>query len=186
MTEATNPFAAWESFYVIVGSAGGALTGLQFVVIALLTELRKRRTLDQVDAFATPSIVHFCVVLVLGSMLSAPWESLSSAAIALAVLGSAGIVYTAIVMRRVKRQTIYKPVFEDWLFHTALPFVAYAAVLTAGLTLTHDTTDALFGVASASLLLLVIGVHNAWDTVTFIATEKGDSGDVDRETEKEK
>jgi len=59
MHEVTNPFSAWESFYVIVGSAGGALTGLQFVVIALLTELRKKRTLDQLDAFATPTIVHF-------------------------------------------------------------------------------------------------------------------------------
>jgi hypothetical protein len=182
--EATNPFAAWESFYVIVGSAGGALTGLQFVVIALLTELRKRRTLDEVDAFATPTIVHFCAVLLLGSMLSAPWESLASAAIALAVVGGAGIIYTALVMRRVRHQSGYALVFEDWLFHTALPFVAYAAVLAAGLTLVHHAVDASFGVAGASLLLLFIGVHNAWDTVTFLATEKGDTGEVEREDAK--
>ena len=30
---ATPLFASWESFYVIVGSSAGALTGLQFVVI---------------------------------------------------------------------------------------------------------------------------------------------------------
>jgi hypothetical protein len=181
--EVTNPFSAWESFYVIVGSAGGALTGLQFVVIALLTELRKKRTLDQLDAFATPTIVHFCAVLLIGSMLSAPWESLASAAVALGVVGVAGIMYTAIIMRRVTRQSGYQLVFEDWLFHTGLPFVAYAAVLTSGLTLIRDTSDATFGVAGASLLLLFIGVHNAWDTVTFLATEKGDTGEVERESE---
>ena len=38
MQEPTSPIAAWESFYVIVGSSGAALTGLQFVVIALTTE----------------------------------------------------------------------------------------------------------------------------------------------------
>ena len=184
MTEVNNPFSAWESFYVIVGSAGGALTGLQFVVIALLTELRKKRTLDQLDAFATPSIVHFCAVLLIGAMLSAPWESVTSTAIALGVVGVAGIVYTAIIMRRVTHQSTYQLVFEDWLFHTALPFVAYAAVLTAGLTLTRDTSDASFGVAGASLLLLFVGVHNAWDTVTFLATERTDSGEVEREGEK--
>ena len=179
----TNPFSAWESFYVIVGSAGGALTGLQFVVIALLTELRKKRTLDQLDAFATPTIVHFCAVLLIGSMLSAPWESLRSAALALDVVGIAGILYTAIIMRRVSSQKGYKLVFEDWLFHTGLPFVAYAAVLTAGITLTRDTIDASFGVAGASLLLLFIGVHNAWDTVTFLATERGDGGEVEEESD---
>jgi hypothetical protein len=179
--EVTNPFSAWESFYVIVGSAGGALTGLQFVVIALLTELRKKRTLDQLDAFATPTIVHFCAVLLIGSMLSAPWESLRSAAVSLGVVGVAGILYTAIIMRRVTRQSGYQLVFEDWLFHTGLPFVAYAAVLTSGLTLIRDTSDATFGVAGASLLLLFIGVHNAWDTVTFLATEKGDTGEVEQE-----
>lgn len=181
MQDVTNPFAPWESFYVIVGSAGGALTGLQFVVVALLTELRKRRTLDQLDAFATPAIVHFCSVLLIGSMLSAPWESLASAAIALDVVGGAGIVYTALVVRRVRHQTGYTPVFEDWLFHTALPFVAYAAVLSAGLTLVHHLVDASFGVAGASLLLLFIGVHNAWDAVTFLATENGDTGRLERE-----
>jgi len=98
----------------------------------------------------------------------------------------AGIMYTAIIMRRVTRQSGYQLVFEDWLFHTGLPFVAYAAVLTAGLTLLRDTSDAAFGVAGASLMLLFIGVHNAWDTVTFLATEKGDTGEVEREGEEKK
>lgn len=35
-----SPLVAWESFYVIVGSSGAALTGLQFVVIALIAESR--------------------------------------------------------------------------------------------------------------------------------------------------
>jgi len=33
-----TPIVAWESFYVIVGSSGAALTGLQFVVMALVAE----------------------------------------------------------------------------------------------------------------------------------------------------
>jgi hypothetical protein len=174
MQEPTNPFAAWESFYVIVGSSGAALTGLQFVVIALITELRKLRTTETFEAFATPTIVHFCAALLISSILSAPWHALSSAAIPLAITGAGGLLYTALVVRRVRRQTLYTPVFEDWLFHTALPFLAYATVLSAALTLVNHTVDALFGVASASILLLFIGIHNAWDSVTFIATQKGD------------
>lgn len=33
MTESSSVLSAWESFYVIVGSSGGALIGLLFVVI---------------------------------------------------------------------------------------------------------------------------------------------------------
>ena len=172
----TSPFSAWENFYVIVGSSGAALTGLQFVVIALSTELRGKRTTAQIDAFATPSIVHFCAVLLLSSILSAPWRALSSAAIAVGIVGGAGVAYTALVMYRVTHQTGYKLVFEDWLFHTGLPFLAYAAVLAASLTLVNSTVDAEFGLASASLLLLFIGIHNAWDTVTYMATATDDGG----------
>jgi hypothetical protein len=170
----TSPFSAWENFYVIVGSAGAALTGLQFVVIALMTELRKKRSSAQIDAFATPSIVHFCAVLLLSSILSAPWRAMSSAAIAVGIAGGAGVAYTTLVMHRVTHQTGYKLVFEDWLFHTGLPFLAYAAVLAASLTLVSSTVDAEFGLASASLLLLFIGIHNAWDTVTYMATAPSD------------
>ena len=171
MQEATNPFAGWESFYVIVGSSGAALTGLQFVVIALTTELRRQRTTAQFDAFATPTIVHFCAALFVSAVLSAPWEEVSSAAIAIGVTGAAGILYTGLVVRRVTSQTQYALVFEDWLFHTALPFLAYATILSAGLTVVHHTVDALFGLGSATILLLFIGIHNAWDTVTFLAAE---------------
>lgn len=184
MQEVTSPFSAWESFYVIVGSSGGALTGLQFVVIALMTELRKKRSSDQIDAFATPTIVHFCAALLISAILSAPWSEISSAAVAVGVVGGAGLPYSAVVGRRVRNQKGYDPVFEDWLFHTALPFLAYATMLSGALTLVHHTVDALFGIGSASVLLLFIGIHNAWDTVTFIATSK--EGDEDRGQEEDK
>jgi len=33
--------------------------------------------------------------------------------------------------------------------------------------------QALFGVATASLLLLFIGIHNAWDAVTYLVFVRG-------------
>jgi hypothetical protein len=36
-----------------------------------------------------------------------------------------------VVRRRARKLTEYEPVFEDWLFHAALPLAAYADVLTA-------------------------------------------------------
>ena len=169
---AVSPFAAWESFYVIIGSSGAALTGLQFVVIALSAEGRATRTAQSVGAFGTPTVVHFCAVLLIAGILSMPWHAVSSAALALGLCGAAGIVYALIVVRRASRQTGYAPVLEDWLWHCGFPFVAYAALLVASLTLQRDLPHSLFVIAAIALLLLFIGIHNAWDAATYVAMQR--------------
>jgi len=169
MEEARSSLVAWESFYVIVGSSGAALTGLQFVVIALITETKSRSTARQIDAFGTPTIVHFCAVLLVSAILSAPWLSLSSVGLALGACGVVGVVYGVIVVRRARLQNGYRPVFEDWLWHAALPLIAYALILIAAVVLPRYPQRVLFVVGAMALLLLFIGIHNAWDTVTYIA-----------------
>jgi xanthosine utilization system XapX-like protein len=165
---AQSLLTGWESFYVIVGSSAAALTGLQFVVIALVAEVRPKSSNAEIDAFATPTIVHFCIALLTSAMLSAPWRDLSSPAIAIGLTGLVGILYAAIVIRRARRQTGYQPVFEDWLWHACLPVVAYASMVGAAVAIPAFPESALFVIGAASLLLVFIGIHNAWDTVTFI------------------
>jgi hypothetical protein len=165
-----SSLAAWESFYVIVGSSGGALTGLQFVVMALVAESRRKGSPDTIDAFGTPTIVHFCMVLLVAAILSAPWPSLSSVEWLLGIAGAAGIGYIAIVTKRAHRQTDYRPVLEDWIWHNCLPFIAYATLLSGAVALVRYETAGLFAIAATSVLLLFIGIHNAWDTVTYVAT----------------
>ena len=161
-------FAGWSNFYVIVGSSAGALIGLQFVVMTLITNMPVRPGQGQAGAaFATPTIIHFGTVLLLSAILNAPWRGVSTATILAGLLGLTGTVYQAIVTRRIRRQTIYTPELEDWLFHVLLPFAAYVTLATsAGVAHAHQR-EALFGVGAASLLLLFTGIHNAWDAVTY-------------------
>jgi hypothetical protein len=58
-------------------------------------------------------------------------------------------------------------VFEDWLFHALLPLAAYATLALSALAAWSHARDALFGVGAAALLLLFIGIHNAWDSVAY-------------------
>jgi hypothetical protein len=160
-------FPAWETFYVIVGSAAGALTGLMFVVIALVANARTASE-PQVDAFGTPTVVHFGAALLLSALLTAPWPGLLSGRIALALYGGMGLAYMIVVVRRTHRVTEYQTVFEDWLFHAILPLAAYGAVLIAAIGLRRASTLSLFAIGAAAVLLLFVGVHNAWDTVTYI------------------
>ena len=160
---------SWQSYYVIIGSSGAALTGLQFVVMALMAESPLAANAGEagVAAFGSPNIVHFCAALLLSAMLSAPWPEGASVALAMDILGGAGVLYVLNVLRRMRRQSSYKMVFEDWLWFFILPFASYATFLVAGLMLPAQPVTGLFVAAIAPAALLYIGIHNAWDSITY-------------------
>jgi hypothetical protein len=158
--------AEWDSFYVIVGSAAGALIGLQFVVLTLIANRSQRPEAEAGAAFATPTIIHFCATLFLAAIIRAPWQTVSPVAVLLGLVGVTGVVYAFIVARRMRAQTTYQPVFEEWLFHFLLPLAAYAVLAVSSFAAPLHTRKALFGVGTSALLLLFIGIHNAWDAVT--------------------
>jgi hypothetical protein len=167
------PLATWQNFYVIIGSAAATLTGLMFVVVTLIAGVRVRVSSPS-EAFATfntPNVFHFGAALLVAATLSAPWPALWHACLLLGLLGLGGIIYVVIVLRRARRQTDYQPVLEDWLWHTVFPLVSYTALLVAAMVLPGHPAPALFVIAAGTVLLLFIGIHNAWDNVVFIATE---------------
>ena len=163
-----TPLSGWENFYVIVGSSAGALIGLQFVVITLIADLPMGPNAAQAGAaFGTPTIVHFGAVLLLAGIQCAPWPGITSVAVIWGVLGFTGVVYSALTIRRMRSQTAYQPEFEDWLFHALLPFVAYMTLTISAIIALSGPRGSLFAVAAAAMLLLFIGIHNAWDAVTY-------------------
>ena len=169
MTSFADPrLSAWESFYVIVGSSGAALIGVQFVVITLVAWMRRRPEPTTISAFATPTVVHFAGALLVSAVMSAPWPSLALPSVALAIWGVGGLVYGATVILRARRQTGYKPVREDWLWYAILPCTAYTALALGAAFLTTTREAALIVIAAAALAMLLIGIHNAWDSVTHI------------------
>lgn len=169
--DVASPLEAWANFYIIVGSSAGALTGLQFVVMTLIAERSSATSRgESISAFGTPNVVHFCASLLVASILCIPWSVLRPAGVGVAVCGGLGVVYAVVIMKRAVRQRDYRPVFEDWLWHIVLPALAYATMLTAGVGLARNLAGPLFFIGPATLLLVFVGIHNAWDTVTYITT----------------
>ena len=109
-----TPLSGWQNFYVIVGSAAGALIGLQFVVMTLIADRPPHRAQEAIAAFGTPTIVHFGAELALSGILSAPWDAIAAPGSSLGVRGTRGVVYTVLVTRRMRAQAAYRPQFEDW------------------------------------------------------------------------
>jgi hypothetical protein len=165
------PLADWQSFYVIVGSSGAALIGLQFIVITLIAQSSINTSHQQIDAFGTPQIVHFGAALVVSTIMSIPWHALRAPSFLLGACGLFGFVFIGLSVRRALSQGDYTLVWQDWLWHTIAPFIVYGTLMAAAVALaSHE--DALFVTAAAALSLVFIGIRNAWDTVTFIVVER--------------
>jgi len=159
----------WENFYIIIGSSAGALIGLQFVVITLMADMPAVQNDEPATgAFTTPSVVHFQVVLLLSAIVCAPWGGFTIVAVLWGLMGFCGIVYSGIVIRRLRGQKAYDPVLEDWFYYVLLPLAAYLALVVSACAAHFHERPALFGVAAAALLLLFTGIHNAWDLVTHL------------------
>ena len=166
--------SGWTNFYVIVGSAAGALIGLQFVVMTLIANM----PLTQVDthaanAFTTPTVVHLGVVLLLSAVACAPWNEIVTVAALWGLVGLTGTAYVVLVGRRLQSQTTYQTVFEDRLFHVLLPLTAYALLAVSACAAFSYPRPALFLAGTVVLLLLFISIHNAWDIITYHVFVKG-------------
>jgi hypothetical protein len=160
--------AEWDSFYVIVGSAAGALIGLQFVVMTLIAERPPPRAAEAGPVFGTPTIVHFSAVLLVSALLRMPWQTIMAPAAILGLIGLSGAAYLVITIFRMRKQNAYQPDLEDWGFHIVLPLLAYLVLPVCAFAALSRTRDALFGVGASTLLLLFIGIHNAWDSVAYM------------------
>jgi hypothetical protein len=167
-----SSLVAWQNFYVITGAAAATLTGLMFVVVTLIASRHGQvsASAEGIATFSTPSVVHFCTALLIAAILSAPWQALWNAGLLLGLCGLAGVIYAIIIIRRAHRQTAYEPVLEDWLWHATFPLISYTTLVVAAITLPVNPVPTLFGVGAATVLLLFIGIHNAWDNVTYITT----------------
>jgi hypothetical protein len=171
MAEIASSFLGpWSSFYIMTGSSAASLTGLMFVVITLVmgTE-RIRRNPDGISTFSTPTVVHFGAALLVSAILIAPWRSMLWPATLLGLAGLCGVVYISRLTSRAWQLSDYKPDLEDWASYTILPFIAYGAILAGAIMLALIARGALFAFAGGVMLLIFIGIHNAWDIVTFLA-----------------
>jgi hypothetical protein len=171
MTETASPFlTAWSNFFFMTGSSAAALTGLMFVVVTLVTRSeRAEDTYAGVATFSTPTVMHFAAAFLVSAVLIAPWHSLLHAGEAAALIGLAGIAYVLRVMHRTRRLTIYTADVEDWMWYTILPLVAYGTISASATDLAAVPVRALFILAAGVLLLIFIGIRNAWDVVTYLA-----------------
>jgi hypothetical protein len=171
-------FKAWENFYVIAGSSSAALTGLVFIVVTLAADYRRRvgtaQSSEGTSIFSSPTVVHFCAAFFNSVVFAAPWRVPAFAGILIGLAGLFGAAYSFNTGRRARRLDNYSADVSDWIWFIILPFVTYLALCIGGFCLARFSESASYSIAAATVMLIFIGIHNAWDVVTYLATRSDD------------
>jgi lysylphosphatidylglycerol synthetase-like protein (DUF2156 family) len=171
-------FTGWDNFYFLIGSAAGGLIGLLFVVVTLTAGFERSHALRGASLYMTPTAVHFAAVLCMSAVALAPGLPTSATA---AIFGLIGLVGFANAVRACVGITTYSPaagppLWSDVWMYGVVPATIYLGLCAASLAIGARAEWAPHGLAALLLILLLAGIRNAWDLVTWIAPmRKSDS-----------
>ncbi len=175
-------FRPWNEFYVLVGTAAASLTGLMFVVITLVASVRTPSTRRGIATFSTPTVVQFCAALGVSAILDAPWPTTLCAAAMIAAGSLACLTYAMrILLSTGVTREDYQPDLEDRIFYQWLPPAVYFILFASAVALPFAPRPTLFAIAGIAFALLFIGIHNAWDVVTYVTAKHLRPGEIDDE-----
>jgi len=165
-------FEGWGEFYLLIGGASGALIGLLFVVTTLSAGMHiGAETLSRGAAFyMTPTLFHFVTVLVISALAAVPGVSGFWVAVVLGPWSLAGAIYSAVMGVAMRKNRL--PSSGDWadvFGYGILPALMYLALIASAWLAWRGAEQAPYAMAIGLTVLLVIGIRNAWDLVTFIA-----------------
>jgi hypothetical protein len=167
-------FEGWENYYLMVGSAAGALIGLMFVVVTL-TAGRGRSELDLGKRFYTSPIVwHLAVILTLSGIAAIPHLTARPFGVA---IGAAALLGLGIGLRSAigiaRWPSAPDSIWFDMFWYGVAPTIAYVGLAVAAVGVFEGRPWGEIAVALDLMALLLVSIHAEWDLVTYLAPEAG-------------
>ena len=170
-------FQGWNSFYQMTGGAAANLIGLLFVVATLIERRDRARVLRGVSIYLTPTALHFAMVLLVSALALAPRLAISAGAVLVglgAVLGLGNAIWACVGMRA-RSPGAAPPHWSDFWLYGAAPVAVYLGLAATSVALWARAGWAVHALAAVLVALLLLGLRNAWDLVTWVAPT-GDAG----------
>jgi hypothetical protein len=168
METAGGAFKDWHDFYMLIGGAAGSLVGLTFVATTIGAGTLTPEREAGVQAFITPTVVHFAAILFACLLILAPFETQEWLATVLLAEGILGIAYSGWVVRLIwHRGFTATLVRSDHVWYALAPAVGYLLLTTAAAAMLTGHRASLMLLACALGLLLIAGIRNAWDMAVW-------------------
>ena len=126
-------------------------------------------------SFISPTAVHLASVLVGSAILAVPDISALAVTLLLGLGGLMGTVYGGIVVARI---WTLKLDLADRCCYGLLPIGAYAGMVAAAIMIVLRVDSPLYVLAASLILLLIVGMRNAWDMASFMILRDPNKPDV--------
>jgi hypothetical protein len=172
-------FYGWDSFFQITGEGAATLTGLMFVVVTLSERRDRSQMLRAASIYLTPTVLHFAIVLTISAVSEAPRLTVGSRAVLVGVAALTGLgngVWACIGMAR-RTLGAAPPHWSDFWLYGVAPTVLYSALFGTAIAIGVEAPWAVHAMAAVLLVLLLLGVRNGWDLITWMAPVRGASTD---------
>ena len=170
-------FHGWDNFYFLLGSAAAGLIGLLFVVVTLTAGFDHAQASRGAKLYMTPTALHFAAVLSVSAVALAPALPIGATAAIFALiglLGAANAVRASVGIATPRPETPAAHWSDFWMYGI-VPAAIYLALCGVAGALAMRAEWAVDALAALLLSLLLVGIRNAWDLVTWIAP-KANSG----------
>ncbi|MFC3069354.1 hypothetical protein [Phenylobacterium soli] len=171
-------FEHWDSFYLLVGGAAGALIGLLFIVATLTRGRDRDSALHGASVYMSPVVLHLALVLSISALAAVPGISPRTGGLLVGAAGLVGVVASArVVYHLAIAKTFAGAHWTDLWCYGVAALAADLALTTAASAVWWGTTRIADLAIGASLVgILLITIRNAWDLVTWISAVNNAEG----------
>jgi hypothetical protein len=173
-------FGGWDNFHFLLGSAAAALIGLLFLVATLTSGLHNdpARTARGMVFYLTPTAMHFAVVLTTSAVAMAPRFAVWVKAVLFLLCALVGLANAVRACVGIRTPHGGDGPFDwsDFALYGVVPAAIYLALAVASVAIYVRAGWAVQLSAAAMLALLLIGIRNAWDLVTWMAPKARGGG----------
>ena len=171
-------FEGWGDFYLLAGSAAAVLIGLIFIVMTMMQDRPRSRVLAGSRLYMGPVVLHMSFVLVLSGAALVPRIDPRGFALIACLAALWGLAKGVEVTAGIRRLAFGNdpPHWSDMWFYGLIPAALYLALTVAALAVAGGQGWAGDAIAAVIVALLLVGIRNEWDLVTWIAPRADDDG----------
>jgi hypothetical protein len=164
----TELLAQWRGFYSLLGEASATLVALLFVAASVSAGVFTADRSTPLRVFLSASVVHFSGILAVSLLVQAPFRSQALIGTLIVAGGLFGLGYYVITWRDMMRDGLIERIdLEDRIWYAYLPVVTYFMEAATGIILTCGLPQGWAALAITLGLLMLIGIHNAWDITVW-------------------
>lgn len=166
--------AAWQNFYLLLGTAAATLIGLMFVAITFGASLVTAQTSASARAFIDPTFTHFVQVLMTACLVTIPTMGPNVLGVLVLAINALRIAALFRVFRHMMAaHRVHRDIeLSDWLSGIALPFICYILLSVTGVAFVAGYAASFNALAIGTLAILLNGIFGAWELMIWMAVAR--------------